>query len=170
MADDNKTEEQRRAEAQSRTDAAAQRVADRKAQESQKAAADKPATTQSKNKSMSIGDSAKLRSETVATNRWATLKETDGKFDKDARKEVINISIMDPNWPPEINPELVEDGNKMGETYTVQQVGAGVTIGMREGGEFESVDGFGWKDAADKAAHGNPVGAGATRLTDVGAA
>ncbi len=173
MAEDQKTDEQRRAEAQAKADAASARVADRKAQETQKAAekpADKPAKTESQNKAMSIGDSAKLRSETVATNRWAILKETDGKFDKDARKEVINICIMDPNWPPEINPDLVEEGNKMGETYTVQQVGAGVTIGMREGGEFESADGFGWKDAADKAAHGNPVGAGATRLADVGAA
>lgn len=177
MADETKTDEQRRAEAQAKADAASARVAAAKNQaqadaqaKADKDAADKPAVTQSQNKAMSIGDAAKQRSETVATNRWAILKETDGKFDKDARKEVINICIMDPNWPPEINPELVEEGNKMGETYTVQQVGAGVTIGMREGGEFESADGFGWKDAADKAAHGSPVGAGATRLSDVGAA
>jgi hypothetical protein len=157
MADETKTDEQLKAEWQAK-----QAEADK--------AADNPAQTQSQNKAMSIGDSAKLRSETVATNRWAILKETDGVFDKDARKEVINICIMDPNWPPEINPELAEEGNKHGDTYTVQQVGAGVTIGMREGGVFESADGFGWKDAADKAAHGSPVGAGATRLSDVGAA
>lgn len=176
MAEDQ--DAQRRADAQAKADAATARVAEaRKQAEAEKqakadkyAAADKPKTTTSQNKAMSIGDSAKLRSETVATNRWAILKQTDGKFDKDERKEVINICIMDPNWPPEINPELVEEGNKMGESYTVQQIGAGVTIGMREGGEFESVDGFGWKDAADKAAHGNPVGSGATRLVDVGAA
>jgi hypothetical protein len=177
MAEDTKTDEQRRADAQAKADAASARVAASRNQaqssgqaQADQAAADKPKKTTSQNKAMSIGDSAKLRSETVATNRWAILKETDGVFDKDARKEVINICIMDPNWPPEINPDLIEEGNKMGESYTVQQIGSGVTIGMREGGEFESADGFGWKDAADKAAHGNPVGTGATRLADVGAA
>lgn len=175
MADDGKTDEQRRAEAQAKADAASARVAQARQQQQPAGAqaakeVEKPAKTESQNRAMSIGAAAKQRSETVATNRWAILKETDGKFDKDARKEVINICIMDPNWPPEINPELVEEGNKMGETYSVQQIGAGVTIGMREGGEFESADGFGWKDAADKAAHGSPVGAGATRLSDVGAA
>ena len=131
---------------------------------------DRPALTTSANKALSFTESADARSKAVATNRWATLKETDGIFDSDARKEVINISIMDPNMPPDTNPDLAKEGNESGAKYTVQQVGPGVTIGMREGGEFESTDGFGWKDAMDKAAHGSPAGAGATRLADVGAA
>lgn len=130
---------------------------------------EKPELTKSTNKALSLQDGAKARADFSATNRWATLMETDPTFDSDARKAVINISVMDPNYPPEINPDLIEEGNEAGVKYTVQQVGPGVAIGMREGGEFESTDGFGWKDAFDKAANGNPNGGGDTRQAGAGA-
>lgn len=128
--------------------------------------ADKPVLTTSANKPLSVHDTVGARAAAVATNRWATLKETDGIFDKDPRKEVINISIME-NGPPEVDADLAAEGNEQAEKYSYQQVGPGVMIGMREGGEFESVDGFGWRDAADKAAHGNPAGQGAARIADM---
>jgi hypothetical protein len=128
--------------------------------------AEKPATTKSANKALSVKDTVDARAGAVATNRWATLKETDGIFDKDPRKEVINISIMEAG-PPEVDPELAKDGNEHADKYSYQQVGPGVMIGMREGGSFESVDGFGWKDAADKAAHGSPAGPGTARIADM---
>ena len=37
---------------------------------------------------------------------------------------------------------------------------------MRRCGGYESVHGFGWKDADDKAARGNPNGGGAARVAD----
>jgi hypothetical protein len=142
-------------------------VAKRSAAKETASAPEKPAKTTSANKALSVKDTVGARAVAVATNRWATLKETDGIFDKDLRKEVINISIME-NGPPEVDAELAKEGNEeAADKYSYQQVGPGVMIGMREGGEFESVDGFGWKDAADKAAHGNPAGQGAARLADM---
>jgi hypothetical protein len=141
-------------------------VAKRSAAKDTASAAEKPVKTTSANKALSVKDTVGARAAAVATNRWATLKETDGVFDKDPRKEVINISIME-NGPPEVDAELAKEGNEAADGYSYQQVGPGVMIGMREGGEFESVDGFGWKDAADKAAHGNPAGQGAARLADM---
>lgn len=146
-------------------------VAKRSAAKKAKASEAKPETTKSMGTAISGQAIIEARAKVVADNRWATLKQVDEAFDKgNGRKEVINISIMDPNMPPEINPDLLADGHEQGVKYSVQQVAGGVMIGMREGGSFESVDGFGWKDAADKAAHGSPLGAGATRLADVGAA
>jgi hypothetical protein len=141
-------------------------VAKRSAAKDTASDAEKPVKTTSANKALSVKDTVGARAAAVATNRWATLKETDGIFDKDPRKEVINISIME-NGPPEVDAELAKEGNEAADGYSYQQVGPGVMIGMREGGEFESVDGFGWKDAADKAAHGNPAGQGAARLADM---
>lgn len=141
-------------------------VAKRSAAKDTADGAQKPARTTSANKALSVKDTVGARAAAVATNRWATLKETDGIFDKDPRKEVINISIME-NGPPEVDAELAAEGNENADKYTYQQVGPGVMIGMREGGEFESVDGFGWRDAEDKAAHGNPAGQGAARLADM---
>jgi hypothetical protein len=141
-------------------------VAKRSAAKDTASDAEKPVKTTSANKALSVKDTVGARAAAVATNRWATLKETDGVFDKDPRKEVINISIME-NGPPEVDAELAKEGNEAADGYSYQQVGPGVMIGMREGGEFESVDGFGWKDAADKAAHGNPAGQGAARLADM---
>ncbi|WP_024337993.1 hypothetical protein [Bradyrhizobium japonicum] len=141
-------------------------VAKRSAAKDAAGEAEKPARTTSANKALSVKDTVGARAAAVATNRWATLKETDGIFDKDPRKEVINISIME-NGPPEVDGSLAAEGNENAEKYTYQQVGPGVMIGMREGGEFESVDGFGWRDAEDKAAHGNPAGQGAARLADM---
>jgi hypothetical protein len=141
-------------------------VAKRSAAKETASKAEKPAGTTSANKAISVKDTVSARAAAVTTNRWATLKEADGIFDKDPRKEVINISIME-NGPPEVDGELAKEGNEAASHYSYQQVGPGVMIGMREGGEFESVDGFGWKDAADKAAHGNPNGGGAARIADV---
>jgi hypothetical protein len=157
MADDVKTAEQKRAEAQAR-------VAEANKPKQQEAEA-KPAQTKSANKPISVKENAEARSKAYATNRWATIKEVDETFDHDPRREVINISIME-SGPPEVDAELAKDGNEHGEKYSFQQVGPGVMIGMREGGEFQSTDGFGWKDQADFAAHGSPAGAGATRARD----
>jgi hypothetical protein len=141
-------------------------VAKRSAAKETASKAEKPAGTTSANKAISVKDTVDARAAAVATNRWATLKQTDGIFDHDPRKEVINIAIME-NGPPEVDADLAREGNEAANDYSYQQVGPGVMIGMREGGEFESVDGFGWKDAADKAAHGNPAGQGAARLADM---
>jgi hypothetical protein len=141
-------------------------VAKRSAAKETAQGGERPALTTSSNKALSVSDTVGARAAAVATNRWATLKQTDGIFDHDPRKEVINISIME-NGPPEVDAELAKEGNEVADGYSYQQVGPGVMIGMREGGEFESVDGFGWKDAADKAAHGNPAGRGAARLADM---
>jgi hypothetical protein len=127
-----------------------------------------PELTKSANKSISVKEAGEQRAAAIMSNRWATIKETDGVFDKDPRREVISIALMEAG-PPEVSTELSGADDKHTERYSYQQVGPGVIIGMREGGAFESVDGFGWKDAADKAAHGNPVGSGATQLRDVGA-
>lgn len=127
-----------------------------------KKAAKRESTTSSQ-QAISVSDNMKAQADVSATNRWATIKHIDEAFDKDARDEVINISLMEGGVPPHPN-ELAEDGNENAEHYAYQKVAEGVIIGMRRGGEYESVDGFGWKDAADKAAHGNPVGAGSTRV------
>lgn len=142
-------------------------VAKRSAAKETSGDAEKPVKTTSANKALSVKDTVGARSAAVATNRWATLKETDGIFDKDPRKVVMNISLME-NGPPEVDGDLAKEGNEeAADKYTYQQVGPGVMIGMREGGEFESADGFGWKDAADKAAHGSPNGPGAARISDM---
>ena len=122
-------------------------------------------STKSANAALSVAQGVEARAAAVTSNRWATLKNVDEAFDKnDPRKEVINISIME-NGPPDPK-DLAAKGNENAQHYSYQQVSPSVIIGMREGGPFESVDGFGWKDAADKAAHGNPVGSGSTRIAD----
>lgn len=142
-------------------------VAKRTASAKSKAA--EPKSTKSSQSALSVADNVKAYEDVSTSNRWATIKKTDGTFDKDAREEVINISLMEGGVPPAPN-ELAEKGNEHADTYSFQKVAGGVIIGMRRGGPFESVDGFGWKDAADKAAHGNPVGAGSTRVVDASAA
>jgi hypothetical protein len=167
MAEDTKTDEQRRAEAQAKADAAKARVdASRQAaapKAEQSNADHKPLTGEGQRKRLSVAENADARSAAYATNRWATIKDVDETFDHDPRREVINISLME-NGPPEVSADLADERNEEKDRYSYQQVGPGVMIGMREGGEFEGVDGFGWKDADDKAAHGNPNGAGATRM------
>jgi hypothetical protein len=114
-----------------------------------KAAADKP-----ESKSSVIKGDASLSE--FAPGRWAVL----------LKDEVIDIKQMAPGHKPSLyglaDSEHVDD-------YSVEQVPESVIIGMSRGGEFESVDGFGWKSAEDKAARGAPIGQGATRLADVGA-
>lgn len=136
---------------------------------SERKAAPQPASTTSSQSAISVADNVKAYQDVSTSNRWATIKQTDGTFDKDAREEVINISLMDGGVPPGAN-ELANEGNDNAQHYSYQRVAAGVTIGMRRGGPFESVDGFGWKDAADKAAHGSPVGSGSTRVAETAAA
>ena len=78
--------------------------------------------TKSANKALSVDEGVKARADYTATNRWATVKETDGVFDKDVRKEVINISIME-SGPPEASADLAAEGNENAGRYTYQQVG-----------------------------------------------
>lgn len=158
MADDVKTAEQKRAEAQAR-------VAEANKPKQQEAEA-KPAASKPVGERIAAKDNASARAAAYSTNRWAKLKQVDEAFDHDPRTEVIDIAIME-NGPPEMDPKLAEEGNKAGERYFTQKVGPDVIIGMREGGEFQkTADGFGWKDQADFAAHGSPAGAGATRARD----
>lgn len=127
------------------------------------AAAPEQKTTESSQAAISVGDNVKAYADVSTSNRWATIRKVDEAFDKnDPREEVINISLMEGGVPPAAN-DLAEEGNESAQHYSYQRVAGGVIIGMRRGGAFESVDGFGWKDAADKAAHGNPVGAGSAR-------
>jgi len=122
-----------------------------------KTAAKKPELTKSANEPLSVKASGEARAKAYATNRWATIKHVEEANDpSNTRDEVINISIMEAG-PPEVAEGLTDDDNKLAEHYTYQQVGPGVAIGMRRGGEFGSVDGFGWKDAAEEAAHSSPV-------------
>jgi hypothetical protein len=121
----------------------------------------KPQLTESAAKPISVADNVKAYADVSASNRWATILKVEDP--KDPREEVINISLMEGNVPPAAN-DLAEEGNEHAAQYAYQRVAGGVVIGMRRGGEFESVDGFGWKDAADKAARGNPNGGGATRV------
>lgn len=90
--------------------------------------------------------------------RWAVIMKVDGR---DAREEVIDIKQMAPGSKPEIDAE-----NEHPENYAIEQVPDSVIIGMRRGGKFEAAGGFGWRDAEDKAARGNPIGAGQTRIAD----
>jgi hypothetical protein len=122
-------------------------VAKRSAAKDTASAAEKPVKTTSANKALSVKDTVGARAAAVATNRWATLKETDGVFDKDPRKEVINISIME-NGPPEVDAELAKEGNEAADGYSYQQVGPGVMIGMREGDAELAKEGN--EEAADK--------------------
>lgn len=123
-------------------------------------------TTKSSQEALSVRANTEARADVKGSNRWATIKEIDEAFDpKDPRVEVINISLMEGGTPPEPG-ELADESNENAGKYSYQRVAGGVIIGMRRGGPFESVDGFGWRDAEDKAAHGNPVGGGATRLAD----
>lgn len=94
--------------------------------------------------------------------RWAIIMKVD---DRDSREEVIDIKQMAPG----AKPELAAD-NQNPDNYAIEQVPDSVIIGMRRGGKFEAADGFGWRDAEDKAARGSPIGAGQTRLTDAKAA
>lgn len=110
---------------------------------------------------ISVADNLKAYADVSASNRWATILKVDDP--KDPREEIINISLMEGGVPPAPN-DLAEEGNEHASQYAYQRVAGGVIIGMRRGGEFESVDGFGWKDADDKAARGNPNGAGTTRV------
>lgn len=178
MAEDQ--DAQRRADAQAKADAAAARVAESRKQQTQAEAPAKPevdkyrtdpapatGSTKSANKPLSIKENADARSKVAATNRWATIKHVDEAFDKgNSRDEVINISIME-NGPPEVDEDLAAEGNKAAERYSYQQVGPGVVIGMRAGGEYLSADGFGWRDVEDYRAHGSPAGAGSARLRDM---
>ncbi len=161
MAEESHQDAQRRADAQAKADAASARVAaSRQAQvDAQKSDSkdEKPKSTQSANKPLSIKENAEARAKAVATNRWATIKHVEEANDPDnTRDEVIVISIMEAG-PPEVEESLTAEDNEFAEAYTYQQVGPGVQIGMRRGGEYGSVDGFGWKDEAELAAHSSPV-------------
>lgn len=160
MAEELNQDAQRRADAQAKADAASARVAaSRQAQVDAQAKPkdEKPKSTQSANKPLSIKENAEARSKAVATNRWATIKHVEEANDPDnTRDEVIVISIMEAG-PPEVEESLTAEDNEFAEHYTYQQVGPGVQIGMRRGGEYGSVDGFGWKDEAELAAHSSPV-------------
>lgn len=90
--------------------------------------------------------------------RWAIIMKVDGR---DAREEVIDIKQMALG----AKPELAAD-NENPDNYAIEQVPDSVIIGMRRGGKFEAAGGFGWRDAEDKAARGNPIGAGQTRIAD----
>jgi hypothetical protein len=95
--------------------------------------------------------------------RWAVIMKVEGK---DSREEVIDIKQMAPGAKPSLYG-LADTDDKNTGNYSVEQIPDGVIIGMRRGGEFESADGFGWRDAEDKAARGGPIGSGAVRLADV---
>lgn len=117
----------------------------------------KPELTKSANKPLSVGENVEARASAYSTNRWATIKHVEEANDpSNTRDEVINVSIMEAG-PPEVDGALTEKGNEVAEHYTYQQVGPGVAIGMRRGGEHGSVDGFGWRDEAELAAHTSPV-------------
>jgi len=158
MAEELNQDAQRRADAQAKADAASARVAaSRQAQTDAQAKPEPSKSTQSANKPLSVKDSREARAKVYATNRWATIQHIEEANDpSNVRDEVINISIMEAG-PPEIAEALTEEDNEVAENYTYQQVGPGVTIGMRRGGEFGSVDGFGWKDKEEMAAHSSPV-------------
>ncbi len=98
--------------------------------------------------------------------RWAVIMSVDDKGD--SRDEVIDIKQMAPGTVPSLY-NLEDEDNDNASKYSVEQVPADVIIGMRRGGSFETVNGFGWRDAEDKAVRGNPIGSGAVRLADVGA-
>jgi len=157
MAEETNQDAQRRADAQAKADAASARVAAAKQAQADSQAKAKPEVTKSANEPLSVKANGEARAKAVATNRWATIKHVEEANDPDnSRDEVIVISIMEAG-PPEVDAALTEDDNEVAEHYTYQQVGPGVMIGMRRGGEFGSVDGFGWKDKEEMAAHASPV-------------
>lgn len=124
-----------------------------------KPAAKKPETA--KRETLIIKGEAALKE--FSPGRWATIFKVD---DNDPREEVIDIKQMAPGTVPGLfGLEDSENADK----YSIEQVPADVIIGMRRGGKFEAVQGFGWRDAEDKAVRGNPIGQGAARLADVGA-
>lgn len=120
-------------------------------------------------------DAAEKENVRFAPGRWATIMKKGDEFDKDNREEVINISQMAPGFQPD-TPGLDEPGRgRKGEEvedpsgdYSVEQVPEGVIIGMRRGGEYMAVAGFGFRDQEDYVSRGSPVGPGSTRLADVG--
>ena len=117
----------------------------------------------------SVAANREKRLAATTAGRFATIRsigKDDG--DKDVRDEVINIAQFEPGHFPEL-PELEKDDAEYADKYSVEEVPEGVLIGMRRGGKYLSVAGFGWRDEADFAAHGSPAGQGSARLADVGA-
>jgi hypothetical protein len=122
-----------------------------------------------KNNPNSVAANREARLARTASGRIATIRAfgaEDG--DKDPREEVINIGQFEPGHRPDLG-DLEAEGNKHADAYSVEEVPEGVLIGMRRGGSFNTVAGFGWRDAEDFAAHGSPAGQGAARLEDMGA-
>jgi hypothetical protein len=109
---------------------------------------------------------AAKENEQFAVGRWMIIKKIDEAWDKNAgsREEVIDIKAMEPGRVPEL-AGIADGSNENAGNYSVELAPDGVQIGMRRGGPFEQVAGFGWIDAADKQAKGG-TGSGATRVAD----
>jgi hypothetical protein len=113
-------------------------------------------------------DEAKERYAAFAPGRVATIKTMDDQFDKDKRDEILNISQLEPG--AELDTSFLEEMDEAERgKYSFENISGGPIIGMRRGGKYMAVDGFGFRDEADFVSRGSPVGRGATRLKDAGA-